>query len=123
MPAEYRIDRSKRLVMSRAWGVLTDQDLVDNRTALFADPGFEPALDQVYDLSEVTEMKVSSTVLLHLAMSSRFSPTARRAVVVTSDVAYGMARMYAMLTGHEDTVQVFRDRPSADRWLEERRGG
>ena len=118
MPAEYRIDRSKRLIHSRAWGVMTDQDLVANRTALFADPGFSPDFDQLYDLSEVTEVKVSSTVLLHLAMSSRFSPLARRAVVVTSDVAYGMARMYAMLTGHEDTIQVFRDRPSAVQWLE-----
>ena len=122
MPAEYRIDRSKRLILSRAWGVMTDQDLVANRTALFADPGFAPDLDQLYDLSEVTEVKVSSTVLLHLAMSSRFSTLSRRAVVVTSDVAFGMARMYAMLTGHEDTIQVFRDRADAVRWLEAPRG-
>ena len=122
MPAEYRIDRPRRTVYSRAWGILTDQDLIQNSAALYADPGFEAGLDQLYDFTEVTEVKVSSPVLLHLALSSRFAPTSRRAVAVSSDIAYGMARMYAILSGREDTIQVFRDRPSAVQWLEAPRG-
>ncbi|HXY68777.1 MAG TPA: hypothetical protein VEH62_04975 [Gemmatimonadales bacterium] len=118
MPAEYRIDRSKRTVYSRAWGILMDQDLIDARSALFADPAFAPEFDQLYDFTEVAEVRVTSPVLLQLALSSRFSPTSRRAVVVSSDVAYGMARMYAILSGREETIQVFRDRAAAVAWLE-----
>jgi hypothetical protein len=118
MPADYRIDRSKRLVYGRAWGILTNDDLTDRRAALYRDPAFAPDLDELYDAVEVTEVQVASRVLLQLALSSGFSPTARRAVVVSSDVAFGIARMYALLAGREDTIQVFRDRASAVRWLE-----
>ncbi len=118
MPAEYRIDRSRHVVYSRAWGVLTDQDLADNRAALFGDPAFEPDLSQLYDFTDVTEVKVTSGALLRLALSSRFAPTVRRAVVVSTDEAFGMARMYSILSGREDLIQVFRDRASAVRWLD-----
>jgi len=116
MPADYRIDRSERVVYSRAWGVLTDQDLADNRAALFADPAFEPDLAQLYDFTDVTEVKVSSMALLRLSLTSRFAPTARRAAV-SSDVAFGMARRYSILSGREQLIQVFRDRSSAIQWL------
>jgi hypothetical protein len=45
------------------------------------------------------------------------APTARRAIVVSSDVAFGMARMYSILSGREELIQVFRDRSSALRWI------
>ena len=118
MPADNRIDRSKRLVYSRAWGVLTDQDLTSNRANLFADPAFEPNLDQLYDFTDVTEVKITSEARLRMALTSRFAPTSRRAVVVSSDEAFGMARMYSILSGHEELIQVFRDRASAMRWLD-----
>ena len=118
MPADNRIDRSKRIVYSRAWGVLTDEDLKSNRAALFADPGFEPNLSQLYDFTNVTEVRITSEALLSLAMTSRFSPTSRRAVVVSSDEAFGMARMYSILSGREELIQVFRDRASAMQWLD-----
>ena len=118
MPADYRIDRLKGVVYSRAWGVLTDQDLEDNRAALFADPAFEPDLAQLYDFSQVSALRVTSAALQRLAPTSRFAPLARRAIVVGTDEAFGMARMYAILTGREEWIRVFRDRESATRWLE-----
>ena len=117
MPADNRVDRSKRVVYSRAWGVLTDQDLADNRAALFLDPVFEPSFARLYDLTDVTEFKVTSAALLRLSLTSPFAPTARRAVVVSSDAAFGMVRKYSILSGREEVIQVFRDRPSAVQWL------
>lgn len=118
MPADNRIDRPERVVYSRAWGVLTDQELTANRAALFGDPAFEPDMAQLFDFTDVTEDRVTSGTLLHLALMSRFTSTARRAIVVSTDVGYGMARMYSMLSGREDVIHVFRDRASALRWLD-----
>jgi hypothetical protein len=120
VPGEYRIDKSERVVYSRAWGVFTDEDLAETRASLFTDPAFSPDFAIVIDLSDVTELRLTSRALLNLAMTSRFAPTVRRAIVVSSDVAYGMARMFAILTGREERVQVFRDRASALEWLEVR---
>ncbi|MEM9175799.1 MAG: hypothetical protein AAGC67_11240 [Myxococcota bacterium] len=42
----------------------------------------------------------------------------RMAIVVESDVAFGIARMYASLTmGSEIEIEVFRDLKEAERWL------
>ena len=118
MPADYRIDPTRRIAYSRAWGILTDQDLAGNRAALFADPAFELDMPQLYDFSGITEIRVTPAAIRHLAPTSPFGQTARRALVVPTEEAFGMARMYAILTGHEELIQVFRDRESAIRWLE-----
>jgi len=118
MPADYRIDRSKRIAFSRAWGLFTDQELADNRAALFSDPAFEPDMAQLYDFTGVTEARISSAAIRRLAPTSPFAATARRALVVSTDEVFGMARMYAILSGREELIQVFRDRASALRWLE-----
>ena len=123
MPAEYRIERSRRMVLSRAWGCLTDAELTDNRAALFADAAFEPDMAQLYDFSGVTELKVTSETLRLFARTSRFSPRARRAMVVSSDAVFGMARMYAIMSDKEDQIQVFRDVASAMHWLDSAMGG
>ena len=122
MPADYRIDRPRRVVHCRAWGVLTDQDLTDNRVALHADPAFDPDVAVLYDFTDVTEVNVTSTALRRLAKGSRLAPTARQALVVSSEVAFGMARMYSLFGGIEEQNQVFRDRASAIRWLDSARG-
>ena len=118
MPADFRIDRSKRVVYCRAWGVVTNQDLADNRVGLHADPAFEPDMAVLYDFADVTDVQVTSEALGRLAQTSHLVPTARQALVVSSDVAFGLARMYAILSGNEEQNLIFRDRASAVRWLE-----
>jgi len=120
MPADHRIDLNDRIVYSRAWGILSDEDLLSNNVA--ADPAFAPDLRQLYDLTDVTEIAVTAAGLRALAATSRFAPTARRAIVVSSDVVFGMSRMYAIISGHEEWVRVFRDRAAALAWLTDQSG-
>ena len=121
MPAEYRIDPAERMVYNRGWGVFTDDDLAAGRAAMSADPTFHPEFDQLYDFTEVTDLRVSSRTLRELAATSPFATTARRAVVVSSEAAFGLARMYAIMAMREDLIQVFRDRESAMLWLKSTR--
>ncbi|HVO35497.1 MAG TPA: hypothetical protein VMT21_08035 [Gemmatimonadales bacterium] len=116
MPADYRIDASERIVYCRAWGVLTNHDLETHRAALYADPAFRPDLAQLYDFTAVTKLEITADALRNLAETTRFSPTARRALVASTDLAFGMARMYSLMTQFE-FVEVFRDEASAMRWL------
>ena len=118
MPTSYQLDAVQRLVCSRSWGVLTDAEVVDLYRRLAAEPEFEPTFRQLCDLREVTRLATSTPALRDLAQSSVFAAGARRAVVVGSDLDYGIARMFQTfceLAGAE--VSVFRDRPSAVAWL------
>ena len=118
MPADHRIDVTERIVYIHAWGRVTNEDLTGRRAALAADPDFRPEFDRiVYDFAGVTELEVSTETLAGLATSTLFAPSARRAVVVSSHEAFGLARMCATMTGGEDRIQVFFDHDRAMVWL------
>ena len=118
MPASFVIDHQQRLVQSKAWGVLVEEDLAATQRGVREDKQFDRMYRQVYDFSDVTQVRVSGKQLQSLAYNSPFSPKARRAIVVNSDVAFGMARMYALMGDRDpDCFRIFRDRPSALAWL------
>jgi hypothetical protein len=117
VPYSHQIDRAEGIIDTRAWGVLTDEDLSGIRVAMITDPAYKAELARLYDLSDVTDVQVSSRAILGQSLVTAEEPTARRAIVVTSDVAYEMARMFAILSGREELIQVFRDRASAVRWI------
>src|SRR5262245_32054612 len=97
MPGPYLVDPTRRLVLSRAWGVVSARDLVTHASALAADPLFHPSFRQLADLREVTDLDVDSSAIRTLASLSPFASGAQRALVVGAEVVYGMARMFQIL--------------------------
>jgi hypothetical protein len=120
MPAEYRIDREKRIVFSRAWGETVPDDFRAHGQRLVADPDFSPDHRQLWDLSEITISNTDFEALSRLSQTTVFAPTARRAFLAPLDVSYGIGRMFQMLreSKGETGIRVFRDRAEAMRWLE-----
>ena len=119
MSMSYKIDRERRVVLTRAWGVLSTQELIDVTSRILLDPRFDPTYRSLGDLREVSDITVDTFDTAHMAATPLFAPGTRRAIVATSDVAYGMARMfaaYAERNGQE--VRIFRDMPAAEGWLE-----
>jgi hypothetical protein len=118
MPATFEIDAARRLVVSRAWGVLEDADLAATQAGVRADARFDAGFSQIFDFTAVTEVRLTGATLIGLSRTSPFAIDARRAVVVSSDVAFGMARMYALASDRgAESFQIFRDMESALQWL------
>jgi hypothetical protein len=118
VPAEYRIDPERRVVYSRGWGLLTDEDLVDYQLRLNADPDFRPHYSQLVDLTGVEALELSAEGVRTSAAAELWSPEARRAFVAPMDAAYGMVRMHEALSGGENpNVRVFRCIAEAREWL------
>jgi hypothetical protein len=118
LPATYTIDTYRKMVVSRIWGAATEDEIFDHGQRLRNDPLFKPDFRQLVDLSELTEILVGREVIRDASRNQFFSPGVRRALVAKSDAAFGMARMYAIAS--EDagqTIEVFRDRDDAERWL------
>lgn len=119
MPVSYRLDSARHLVLSRAWGVLTDQEIEAHYKRLAADPGFQPTYRQLCDMMEVTRLDATADMLRRLAQQSIFSPGTRRAFVAAQDSHYGLTRMFQVFCEIEGTrVEVFRDLASAETWLD-----
>jgi hypothetical protein len=121
MPYPYEIDTQRRVIITRAVGVLTADDIRETRVLLLADPGFDAGYDQRIDLRRMTDTALDLVDLMTIAGNSVFRPGVRRAIVSNSPLQYGIARMFETLSEkHGQDVKVFRDLTEADAWLDAR---
>jgi len=119
VPASYSIDVDRKIVMTRIWGAATEDEIRDHGQRLRNDPEFRPEFRQLVDMSDLTEIKVGSGLIMNASRNQFFSPGVRRAVVANSDAAFGMARMYAIASENAgQTIEVFRDKKAAEAWLD-----
>ncbi|MGH7605140.1 MAG: hypothetical protein ACRENK_14245 [Gemmatimonadaceae bacterium] len=118
MPATYTIDRERQLVMSRIWGPATEAEVLEHNRKLKTDPLFDPKFQQFADMTDVTEILVSTDTIEETAHDAFFAPGVRRAFVAKDDACYGMARMYALYAESlGQLVHVFREVAEAEAWL------
>src|SRR4051812_11431808 len=88
MSMNYTIDPARRLVRTRAWGVLSTTDLQDSSSGLMADARFEPRYRSLVDLREVTGVSADMEALAQTAAVPLFAEGVQRAIVASSDVAF-----------------------------------
>jgi len=119
MPAYFKIDKEHRLVLSTVSGVFAMADALAHQGNLRKHPDFDPSFSQLMDFTQVTRIELKEEDVQRLAQASIFSPDSRRAFVTTSDVAFGLARMFEMLrdTMGEKGIRVFRHLDDALDWV------
>ncbi len=123
MPISYRIDKQRRLVLTTATGVLTDEELPDHKRALIVDPEFEPGMRELSDTRTIERLSVTPAgvrkmVALDQDHADRLGDY-RLAIVALADASFGTARMYQMLTeANVQNIGVFRQMEEAEKWLE-----
>jgi hypothetical protein len=120
MPVKSVIDHERKLVISTAWGVLTAAEAFSHRDGLASDPEFRPEYDQLIDFTATTKIQMDAENLRSLAQRNFFSSSSRRAVLVNSNVAFGIARMlvtFRELAGAKEEMGIFRDHDEAMRWI------
>ncbi len=120
MPVTYRIDRERRRAVGSAIGTVSAQEFLDQQAAMALDPDFEPDFDQLYDLRKMKNFGGAANNVSALAVASPFATGSRRALVASSDVIFGLARMFQTLSDESGgEIQIFRDMDAAEAWLEE----
>ena len=120
MPCRYVIDKERKLVITKAWGVLTFAEAMAHQDQLAVDPEFSREFSQLIDATAVTAIEASTPEVRKLAARRLFSSVSRRALVATNPAFYGIGRMlqsYLELAKAEEQVAVFRDLESALKWL------
>jgi hypothetical protein len=119
MPALYKIDKERRLVMTTGAGILTMAESLAHQNKLANDSDFDPSFSQLMDFTQVTQIELSTNDIRRLAQRSIFSPQSRRAFIVPSATAYGLARMFEILreAAGEHGIGVFRSLEEALDWI------
>jgi hypothetical protein len=128
-PIRFSYDAEAAIRTATYTGTVDDASLVQAYRDLIAQPGFDPLAHDLADLRGVERIEVTPVGLRDLGTLMAGDPAQPRsdavaglAIVATTPVAFGLARMFELLTqGHlpKDT-RVFRDFDEAMRWLRAR---
>ena len=120
MHIDRKTDAATRVVVLTVSGELGNRELVSLADELANAREVEDDFSLLIDLRQadgktVTRAGVQALVERPLVLS----PESRRAVVVPSDLGFGMARMYELLRQNRGgATRVFRDYDEARRWVE-----
>jgi len=121
MPITFRIDRDAGIVRTRISGQFSAAEVTAYRDQLFSDPDYHPGMLGFVDCREVEALPSADTLqLLALEITRRQEAVGatRVAVVVASEAAYGLMRMYEVYTAATVIkVKAFRDEAGALAWL------
>ena len=118
MPVSYLIDARNRIVFSRAWGVLSDHEIIAHADTLKSDPNFDRGLRQVGSFLSVSAILLTSAAIRAVAQDNPFPRDARRAFAVPSDEAYGLARMFCLyMDADPKQFEIFRALEPAMEWV------
>jgi len=122
MPTSYSIDKARRLVLSRFWGLLTNSEVRSHRRNLSTDPAFDPAFHHLSDFRELIVAAVSDSVVTEVARESVFGRGARRAFVLDEEQYQrsGLERLFKQYAEQApgQRIKVFHDFAEAERWAE-----
>ena len=121
MAISYHIDRDLALLTVEAVGEIAEQDIQQYKTALTDDPDLRSVTREICDIREaalsISPTRMAEVAGLHRDVFAGVGST-MCAVIVSSDLLYGLLRMYAQCVGplgHE--VLPFRDIAEARKWL------
>ena len=119
MPADFYIDAQRGVVFSKAAGVLNRADVLDHMERLVHHLDFRPEFNQLADFRQTTKVALSSEDVRELSTKAILSTRSQRAFVVSSDLQFGLCRVfgtYRELEG-EKGVMIFREMKAALSWL------
>ena len=119
MPAYFKINKERQLVISTFSGVFTLEDGFAHQEKLLKDPNFVPTFSQLIDCTQVTQIAMGIDDIRRLAQRSIFSNDARRSILVYGDVAFGFARTFLAIRESlgEKGIRVFHELDEALFWL------
>ena len=104
-------------------GVVTGAEIKEARQEIYRDEVLQKLRYQIVDRTDITEFDVSNEDIRSMAEKDKTiakdHPDIVVAIVSASDLQYGISRMYQAHAGESAFVtEIFRDRESADKWIE-----
>lgn len=120
MPIEFSISADCNCVFTRAWGVLTPAEVGEHMERLQADPGYSPDMPRLVDMRRLDDVFSMAALRKSVQDIRAFNQAhhPRIAVIVKSDLVFGMVRVIESLTNDEaGSYRAFRSLQEGVEWL------
>ena len=114
-----RVEHAREVVICAVSGEVTDADILRGEEELRSHPEFRPEYGQLIDLRGADGARVTPVGVRALVeRPAIFSQESLRAIVVSDEVAYGLAQSYQEMRDENlSRVRIFRELGEAWRWL------
>ncbi len=104
-------------------GIVTGTDIIEANKEVYSNKNFSNQRYQIIDRTKCKEFRVSAEEIRIIAgqdlAAAEINPNFIVALISTSDLQYGMSRMYQSYIGDNGfRVEIFRDRKSAEKWVQ-----
>ena len=121
MSVSYTIDAVQQLVHTQVKAVVDGQQLHAHQNKLRADLHFQPDMRELMDCLAVKNVKLRTFVHSHLTKCSPWGAGARRAIVVSSPLGFGLLSIFqGWMSGEHGDISIFCDMASAQTWLDQK---
>lgn len=123
MSIEVTHDQSKGILYISTGGDFTINEFIESLKSILSSPDYPPHINTIWDISQLSFNQIDSqfeTSLVRILEQNPERASAMTAMVVDSNVGYGMARMFQSLYNQKDLPQrfsVFRNYADAEAWL------
>lgn len=122
MPYSYEVLKAYRCVRTRIWGALKGHELRRLAEQVASIPEFSADMCILVDLRDLESDAITADDLRELASACKLGKGARRALVVSNRVDFGLARMfqsYRELHQAAEQTRIFETMEAAEAWLRE----
>lgn len=123
MPIDYSIDEDLGVVFTTASDVLTEDELLEHKRKMVADPRFQPGFVELSDVRLISDLAISASALEKFVAQDDSDAERlekyKLAIVVSGALEFGMGTMYEMMSVENNrNVRIFRDVGLAREWLQ-----
>lgn len=122
MSANLRYDKERNILHVTVHGVISVDEFGEIINKISHAEEFPPDVPALWDLSAVDARNVDVSIIEDFVMIRERYPergSTKLALLTSSDLAFGMSRMYEAFSADlPQTIRFFRDRASAEQWLQ-----
>jgi hypothetical protein len=124
MNIETEIYETSNFRIHTLMGEFDFDELFETLVSVYEDENFDPSLNSVWDLLDVSGIEKIATdqiqkIVAYVSWKREKYGSMRTALVVSSRIHYGIARMYeqSLEASSKSEIMVFRDLQSAIQWI------
>jgi len=121
MHIERFTDRDRRVVYTTVTGEITAKEIFADIKRLSTDPSFDPGMAGFVDMRKATAHLAANEIqrIAYIVKTNpRIAGPTRRALLVSTDLLYGIYRMFeAYAAGGPTDYRVFRNEQEAREWI------
>ena len=118
-----RIDEEKNIAFIKLSGQLNREVILEAFDLTVSDKRYKSGMGRLWDFREADLSSIESKDIVEMAQYSLRFPSGindvKVAFVTSSDLEYGLSRMFEISSGAKTPINVFRSIDEAEKWMME----